>query len=339
MFHFARPLLVRNASAKSLIEYFWIAAMVTVFSIRIFLYLTGFPQLGGSQFHIAHMLWGGLFMAAAILLMISFLNQHVRKIGAIVGGVGFGTFIDELGKFITHDNNYFFQPTVLLIYLIFVGLFFLARQIELWFPLSDREYLVNSLELIKDAAMHDLDVSEKKLAEKYLRKSKASGELATSLLATLQTVKPVPLQAERKLRHIQRQLTTLYSQLVRNSSFGKMIILIYTFATLDNFLVLLPHLTVITFTEWGLSISTLLSMLFIIQGGVFFNKGKRLAGFESLKSATLVSIFLVQLFLFYQEQLSAAVELVGAVISLQVLQLLIAQEKQLPKAPVPTITS
>lgn len=106
--------------------------------------------------------------------------------------------------------------------------------------------------------MHDLDVGEKKLAEKYLRQSKASGELATSLLVTLQTLEAIPLSAEQSLRHIRRQVS---------------------------------------------------------------------------------SIFLVQLFLFYQEQLSAAIELAGAVISLQVLQLLIAQERRLTKTPSVIISS
>jgi hypothetical protein len=45
----------------------------------------------------------------------------VRRAAAIVGGVGF--FIDELGKFITEDNNYFYNPAAALIYLIFIGLF------------------------------------------------------------------------------------------------------------------------------------------------------------------------------------------------------------------------
>jgi len=32
-------------------------------------------------------------------------------------------FIDELGKFITSDNNYFFQPTISLIYIVFIIIF------------------------------------------------------------------------------------------------------------------------------------------------------------------------------------------------------------------------
>ena len=38
-------------------------------------------------------------------------GQTRQALAAIVGGAGFGTFIDELGKFITSDNDYFFRPT------------------------------------------------------------------------------------------------------------------------------------------------------------------------------------------------------------------------------------
>ena len=53
-------------------------------------------------------------MAVAVIFAISFLAPNNRTFIAFIGGCGFGWFIDELGKFITRDVNYFFQPTIAL---------------------------------------------------------------------------------------------------------------------------------------------------------------------------------------------------------------------------------
>lgn len=323
-------MLVRNAKARTLLEYFWISAVVTIFGIRIFLYLTGYPQLGGESLHIAHMLWGGLLMAVSQIALLAFLNQEVKKFGAVLGGVGFGTFIDELGKFITHDNNYFFEPTILLLYLIFVGLFFLAKQIEIWFPLDKQEYLVNSLEMLKEVALQDLDAKEKQETLEYLHRASPDQELHAALLQTIKKIEPLPVKDESALSRLTKKLDNWYRALVRNTLFAKLIVIVFTLTTLDNFAVLyLSGVRSATAMDWGVVISTLIATVFVIQGAVLFRKGKRLRAFESLKLATLAQIFLVQLFLFYVEQLSAAVELAGSLISLQVLQLLIQREKSL----------
>lgn len=319
---------VRNVRARQLIEYFWTAAIITIFAIRIFLFLTGYPQLGGEHFHIAHMLWGGLLMAAALIVMMSFLNREVKIIGGILGGVGFGTFIDELGKFLTHDNNYFFQPTILLIYLIFVGLFFLAKYIEIWFPLDDCEYLINSLELLKEVAVKDLDSKEKALALLYLKKAETNENLYHILKRTFDEVEPLPPRRAPLLIRFTQWLDVQYKHLVANPLFAKIIIVVFFLTSIDNFaLLFFPGFSINTFVEAGVFISTLLSLYFIFQGAYFFRRNKRLPAYESLKIATLISIFLVQLFLFYIEQLSAAVELAGAIVSLQVLQFGIDKEK------------
>ena len=118
---------ITNTDAPQLVELFLVAAVAAVLAIRAFLALTGYPQIGGDGLHIAHMLWGGLFMLLAMLLLFTLLGRAVQRFAAILGGIGFGTFIDELGKFITHDNNYFYQPTIGLIYLVFIAIFLILR--------------------------------------------------------------------------------------------------------------------------------------------------------------------------------------------------------------------
>src|SRR5918997_1555219 len=103
-------------------EKFIVSAVLTVLLIRTELWLTNYPQLGGGGLHIAHMLWGGLLMLVALGLLLTYLGRFPLVPAAIVGGVGFGFFIDELGKFITSDNDYFYRPTAALIYLIFLAL-------------------------------------------------------------------------------------------------------------------------------------------------------------------------------------------------------------------------
>ena len=49
-------------------------------------------------------------MVLAIGILLIFLGRGARRPAALIGGVGFGFFIDELGKFITEDNDYFFKP-------------------------------------------------------------------------------------------------------------------------------------------------------------------------------------------------------------------------------------
>ena len=100
----------RNVNIGALQDTFLISAVAMILIIRLQLFLTHYPQLGDGRLHIAHLLWGGLFMLIAIGILISFVGPGLRLPAAIVAGVGFGFFIDELGKFITDDNDYFFEP-------------------------------------------------------------------------------------------------------------------------------------------------------------------------------------------------------------------------------------
>src|SRR5579864_6347318 len=176
-----KDVFIRNIEATSYRENFLISAIVSVFVIRIYLRFAHYPKIGGGEFHIAHLLWGGFFMMAALLILLSFLNQKAAVVASILGGIGFGAFIDELGKFITADNNYFFQPTVALIYIVFVLLFLIVRFIPRYQPYTQREYLVNAIEMIKESAINDFDEEEEKRAVEYLKNCDPANPIVKAL--------------------------------------------------------------------------------------------------------------------------------------------------------------
>src|SRR5712692_5144157 len=120
---------VRVLKLSRLLEIFFIASVTSILLIRTFLASTGYPQLGGHGLHIAHLLWGGLLILIALVLFRAFIGRPIQASAALLGGVGFGSFSDELGKFITSNNNYFFQPAIPSIYIIFVLLFLSFREL------------------------------------------------------------------------------------------------------------------------------------------------------------------------------------------------------------------
>src|SRR3954447_23150244 len=100
----------RDVDFVSLLETFLVCSVTTILVIRTQLWATNYPQLGGGELHIAHLLWGGLLMLIAVGVLLSYMGPRILRAGAVLGGIGFGFFIDELGKFITADNDYFFKP-------------------------------------------------------------------------------------------------------------------------------------------------------------------------------------------------------------------------------------
>jgi hypothetical protein len=137
------------------LDTFLACGVAGVLGNRFFLVLTGYPQVGNGTLHISHAIWGGLMMVVAIGAALSFIAPGVRTFVAILGGAGLGWFVDELGKFITKDVNYFFRPTLALIYVIFVTLYLLSRVLRRRHFDAD-EGLLNALEAVKAAVIGDL---------------------------------------------------------------------------------------------------------------------------------------------------------------------------------------
>jgi hypothetical protein len=151
---------VRRDHAESYLLTSLVAFGVTVIITRVFLQLTGFPQLGDSVLHIAHALWGGLLLFIAVLLPLALANRWAIQASALLGGIGIGLFIDEVGKFITQTNDYFFPPALSIVY----GFFLLTVLVYLYFRRprheNPRNAMYHALEGLQDALDGDLDQEE-----------------------------------------------------------------------------------------------------------------------------------------------------------------------------------
>ena len=121
--------IVRRYHAESYLLTSLVAFAVTVIVTRVYLELADYPQIGNDVLHIAHALWGGLLLFVAALLPLALANRWAIQASALLGGIGTGLFIDEVGKFITQANDYFFPPALSIIY----GFFLLTVLVYLYF--------------------------------------------------------------------------------------------------------------------------------------------------------------------------------------------------------------
>lgn len=116
-----------DASESVLTMLVWAAGSILV--TRLWFVLTNNPQIAFGGWHIAHVLFGGLAMLAALLMGVIYQSKNSHKWMTVLGGVGWGLFIDEVGKYVTKDNNYWFRPAIIIIYISFVLMFLLYRRL------------------------------------------------------------------------------------------------------------------------------------------------------------------------------------------------------------------
>lgn len=264
--------LIRDSDAGDSLELLLVAAVATILINRVFLYLTNYPQIAFSSFHIAHMLWGGLIMLISIVMLLRYWNPTLRRFAAFTSGIGFGLFIDELGKFITKDNDYFFQPTIAIIYVIFVVMYLVFRR----FGSQARA------------------ISEREASFNRMIRSGMDSSRESSVL--------------RGYDYVRDKVRTLLDRALALSSFVPVIMVLFVVKSIAQFGVILgwvnpgwlPLRNLSGLSLAGASVSGLL-----VLTGLLRLRSSRRSGVCWFKRAILLNIFVTQVFIFYQSQLTA----------------------------------
>jgi hypothetical protein len=113
-----KPIQRRDAEKYLQLSVLGLAASVTL--TRFILEATGYPQLGNETLHIAHCLYGGVILYVGCLIPLIYSNEWAFTWSGILSGAGMGLFIDEVGKFMTQNNDYFFPAAAPIIYGFFL---------------------------------------------------------------------------------------------------------------------------------------------------------------------------------------------------------------------------
>ena len=304
--------LVRRSDAPALFESFLIAAVSSFLAIRFLLEITSYPQLGGNGLHIAHMLWGGLLMLVALMLLLAYLDRSIHHVAAVIGGLGFGTFIDEIGKFITSDNNYLFRPAVALIYIVFVLLYLIGRVLVGRQKLSPNESLANAMDVLEGTLGRAIEPEDRARIEELLHASDARTELVGDLERYLAEL-PSTADIESPLERIQRLLAAGYRRLVANDWFERAVVVVVigyaAAAVIGVFSVSVvtggPETSMVAGAQTG---STVAGGLLILRG-VASLPGSRATAYVWFTRGLLVWMLISQVFVFYSSQLAGLVGL------------------------------
>jgi hypothetical protein len=292
----------RDVEFGTLHETLLITGVATILVIRTQLWLTNYPQLGGRGLHIAHLLWGGLF----------------------VGGIGFGFFIDELGKFITEDNNYFYRPAAALIYLIFVGLFLLTFALQRRMPIDTRDELANAVELLGEAARQDLDQDERRRALALLDRADQSDPLVVPLRSVFHELSARPVAAPGTTARsvaAARDLARRFADWPGFPAFVSTLFAVWALLSLTSvFALVLPVDINVGGAHRGFAsdrigdlevaniaslASSLASALLVGRGVIELRRGRRADAYRSFERALLVAIFITRVLSFFESQFGA----------------------------------
>jgi hypothetical protein len=211
---------VRAVDGASQLRLLTITGIVTMMVIRFYLARTGYPQLGNGTLHIAHALWGGLLLLIGLATALLFVAA--RRTAAVLGGIGLGLFIDEIGKLVSRQHDYFFPLAPALIYLVFAALL-------VWSALWERDRkaapdpsdTASAAQIAVEGLSLGLSAGKRRAAEQLLGDHDDGATRAVrELLASAPEPEPPPWHAAAWNRLMARVRTTARRPAVQETVLG-----------------------------------------------------------------------------------------------------------------------
>ena len=258
------PFIIVSDRSSRLTLIVLVSCALTVALTRMFLVLTGYPQIGNSTFHLAHALWGGLALFLAGMMALTVQNRGAAVIIALLTGVGFGLFVDEVGKFITQENDYFFPLAAPIVYaslLLILLLTELARRHQLRNP---RAHLLAAISLSQTIADGTATPTEFSAMENHIRQARTGSldDASAALLNGIATSMELADRVEepfafvgRTVRRIRRTVAT-WLPATRARRFVRLAMAVFCILGLIQLLLLIG----VAFTPGGIGRSLTLSV-------------------------------------------------------------------------------
>jgi hypothetical protein len=347
-----RTLWIRSTDARDLVDTFLLMTVATIIVVRLFLVITGYPQLGGDGLHIAHLLWGGLLMLLSLGLTMTLLTRASRWLAAVLGGIGFGLFIDEVGKFVTSDNDYFFRPAYSIMYVVLVVIWLLTRRLFSTKKMTPRESTANAIDYVKESGIRNLSHAELRRAYELLDRGDQTDPFVVEIRSLLDHVAAVPARRpSRVARMAGRARDWYFGTVIAKRWFVPLLVAVFVVFTALN----VAHIVEIIvnaiqaaternaslesvddavnggprlgFSGWAVLVSSSVVIVFNVLGIVRLLRRNRLSAYRWFERGLLVSILFVQVFNFADLQLLAFALLFLDLLVLATLRVLIAAEE------------
>ena len=315
------------------LDTFLVCAASGVVINRAILIVLGYPQIGSRKpggIHISHSIYGGFAMMIALTFAIAFLGPATRWLVAIVGGFGFGWYVDELGKYVS-NAGYLFRPALSLIYIVFV-LMFLVFNLMASRAFTPDDAVLNALESLKLASLGTLDDRQRRDALRRLERIGPTGssfvDRVHELLADAPASPPVPPGRMRRLRSTIR---SRYTEWTHRHSFTIVIdvfFFVLAISTLGEFLGIELIGPGFRRPSGKIAVTAAAVAAVLIVIGITQLRRNRLGAYRWFDRALLIRILVVQVFLFQEEQFAATLGLFVDLFVWAMLRSAIAIEEQ-----------